>query len=417
MLSEPQHDEAILHFQRGLVLERANRVEEAVEEYRRALEHNPHLAEAHDALGNYYHRHGLLAKAAEEFRIVANLEGGFLAYFNIGSILIELGRYDEAIDALLHCLIFDPDDPAVHYQLGLAHFLRGDDYAALYHLQLTRQRYPNDSSVHALIGRCHLRLGAYDDAEMAFQAALQCATNEIGRLRIQMYVQAVERHREIGVIRSLRERFYASYGVTYLGSTHDDGSRTDEFADFHFTYPDIAISLHRLTHLARLQHWRLTCVTPIDRLAEPLARVLAELFDVPLRGTEALQPDDTALLTLAVGHEAELLQLAIERAPCVAVTFCLGLDWLRHHAVVPDVVGVVARQVCSVPWESGFRRLRAHGAPVDDQDRCLNHATQQIVEAVQAPPPDPAMDQCLTFFQTFRHLRYLEHACGATVSC
>jgi tetratricopeptide (TPR) repeat protein len=416
MLSEPHYDEAIVHFQRGLVLEQANRVEEAVEEYRRALEHNPHLAEAHDALGNYYHRHGLLAKAAEEFRIVANLEGGFLAYFNIGSILIELGRYDEAIDALLNCLIFDVDDPAVHYQLGLAHFLRGDDYAALYHLQMTRQRYPNDSSVHLLIGRCHVRLGAYNDAHTAFHIALRHATHEIARLRIQMYLQAVERHREIGAIRSLRERFYAEYGAAYLGSTHDDGNRMDEFSDFHFTYPDIAVSLHRLTHLSRLQRWRLTCVVPIDRLAEPLARVLAVVLDIPLRCTDALQPDDTALLTLAVGHEAELLKLALERAPCATVTCCLGLDWLRHNPVVPDVIGVVAHNTCSVPWEPEFRRLRAHGASAEQQELCLNQAMQQIIAAVQTSPPDPAMDQSLAFFQTFRRLRYLEQACGACVT-
>lgn len=417
MLGEPHYDEAIVHFQRGLVLEQANRVEEAVEEYRRALEHNPHLAEAHDALGNYYHRHGLLAKAAEEFRIVANLEGGFLAYFNIGSILIELGRYDEAINALLQCLIFDAEDPAVHYQLGLAHFLHGDDYAALYHLQITRQRYPNDSNLHLLIGRCHLRLGAYDDAETALHIALLHATHDIDRLRIQMYVEAVERHREIGVVHSLRERFYAEQGAAYLGSTHDDGNRPEEFSDFHFTYPDIAMSLHRLTHLARLQHWRLTCVVPIDRLAEPLARVLAGLLQVPVRSADALQPDDSALLTLAIGHEAEMLKLAIERAPCASVTFCLGLDWLRHNVIVPDIIGVIARNMCSVPWEPEFRRLRAHGAPADQLDACLNQATQQIVAALQSAPSDAMVSRSLAFFQTFRRLRYLEHACGASVVC
>lgn len=417
MLGEPHYDEAIVHFQRGLVLEQANRVEEAVEEYRRALEHNPHLAEAHDALGNYYHRHGLLAKAAEEFRIVANLEGGFLAYFNIGSILIELGRYDEAINALLQCLIFDAEDPAVHYQLGLAHFLQGDDYAALYHLQITRQRYPNDSNLHLLIGRCHLRLGAYDDAETALHIALRHATHDIDRLRIQMYVEAVERHREIGVVHSLRERFYAEQGAAYLGSTHDDGNRPEEFSDFHFTYPDIAMSLHRLMHLARLQHWRLTCVVPIDRLAEPLARVLAGLLQVPVRCADALQPDGVALLTLAIGHEAEMLKLAIERAPCASVTFCLGLDWLRHNVIVPDIIGVVARNMCSVPWEPEFRRLRAHGAPADQLDACLNQATQQIVAALHAAPSDAMVSRSLAFFQTFRRLRYLEHACGASVVC
>lgn len=417
MLGEPPYDDAIVHFQRGLVLEQAHRVEEAVEEYRRALEHNPHLTEAHDALGNYYHRHGLLAKAAEEFRIVANLEGGFLAYFNIGSVLIELGRYDEAIDALLHCLMFDAEDPAAHYQLGLAHFLRGDDYAALYHFQITRRRYPHDSSIHLLIGRSHLRLGAYDDAEMAFRTALRYATHNHTRLRVQMYLQAVERHREIGGIHSLRERFYAEHGAAYIGSTHDDGNNPQEFSDFHFTYPDIAVTLHRLAHLARLQHWHLTCVVPIDRLAEPLAQVLAEMLTVPMRDTDTLQPDDTALLVLAVGHEAELLKLAIERAPCTTVSFCLGLDWLRHDSAVPDVIGVIAHNTCSVPWESAFRRLRAHGAPADQLDHCLNQAAQQMITAVQTLHPDPVTHANLAFFQRFHRLRYLERACGVSVAC
>ena len=77
MLDEFQREEALIHFQRGLILERANRVEEAVEEYRRAIAHYPHLREAHDALGFYYQRHGLLAKAAEEFRVVANARRRF----------------------------------------------------------------------------------------------------------------------------------------------------------------------------------------------------------------------------------------------------------------------------------------------------------------------------------------------------
>src|ERR1044071_3935226 len=102
MLDETQREEALIHFQRGLILERANRVGEAVEEYRRAIAHDPHLREAHDALGFYYQRRGLLAKAAEEFRVVARLEGDFLSHFNLGYVLIELGRHDEALEAF-HC--------------------------------------------------------------------------------------------------------------------------------------------------------------------------------------------------------------------------------------------------------------------------------------------------------------------------
>ena len=96
MLDEYQREEAIIHFQRGIQLERAHRVSEAVEEYRRAIARDPHLREAHDALGSYYQRNGLLAKAADEFRAVVALDGDFLSHFNLGCVLIALGRYDEA---------------------------------------------------------------------------------------------------------------------------------------------------------------------------------------------------------------------------------------------------------------------------------------------------------------------------------
>src|SRR5687767_4881993 len=99
MADEFRRGSALHHLQRGLVLERANRIKEAVDAYRQALSQNPHLREAHNALGVYYQRQGLLAKAAEEFRIVASLEGDFLAHFNLGYVLVELGRHEEALRA------------------------------------------------------------------------------------------------------------------------------------------------------------------------------------------------------------------------------------------------------------------------------------------------------------------------------
>jgi hypothetical protein len=49
------------------------------------------------------------------------------------------------------------------------------------------------------------------------------------------------------------------------------------------------------------------------------------------------------------------LKLAIERIPGAAMTFCLGLNWLRHSKVLPDVTGIVARGACSVGRTSGCR--------------------------------------------------------------
>ena len=168
MLDEFQREEGLRHFYRGLALERANRVVEAVEEYRRAIATYPYLREAHDALGLYYQRSGLLAKAADEFHIVANLEGDFLSYFNLGYVLVKLERYEEALEAFQRCLQLEPDDSATHYEIGFIHFSQGEFRAALDHLQRPLHSYPEDWEVHNLLGKCYLGLRRYDEALAGF---------------------------------------------------------------------------------------------------------------------------------------------------------------------------------------------------------------------------------------------------------
>src|SRR5262245_8003232 len=198
MLDEFQREEALIHFQRGLHLERVHRVGEAVTEYRRAIAHDPYLRGAHDALGLYYQRHGLLAKAAEEFRVVANLENDFLAHFNLGSVLVELGRYDEAITAFQRCVALEPGDAASHYEIGLIHFVKGEYQAALDRLQLPLHKYPDDWEVHHLIGSCQLRLNLFDEALDSFGVALRLAPRRTAQAEVIEQIQMISRYREIG---------------------------------------------------------------------------------------------------------------------------------------------------------------------------------------------------------------------------
>ncbi|HEX5689366.1 MAG TPA: tetratricopeptide repeat protein, partial [Roseiflexaceae bacterium] len=270
MLEEFQREEALLHFQRGLVLERANRVEEAVDEYRQALSHYPHLREAHDALGFYYQRHGLLAKAAEEFRAVAKLENDFIAHFNLGYVLLELARHDDALESFQHCLAIDPNDPATHYEIGYIQFQRGEYLAALEHLQWPLRAYPDDWEVHNLIGSCHLRLRAYDDALAAYEQAQRLAPPPLAQFQVLERIATVERYREIGAPRWAKDRLYAEHGVACLGSAHDDGLRIEEIHDYHFTYPDIGATVQRLLALCVSCGWRFSCVVALDRVAWPL---------------------------------------------------------------------------------------------------------------------------------------------------
>jgi len=406
MLEEYQRDEALLHFQRGLVLERSHRVEEAVAEYRRAIARNPHLREAHDALGFYYQRYGLMAKAAEEFRVVANLEDDFLSHFNLGYVLLEMERYDHALVAFTRCLELIPEDPATHYEVAYLRFLRGEYLDAMNHLRCALQVYREYWEIFKLMGRCLLQLGQYDEAQTALEDARTYAIRPSACSEVEALLASVARSREVGNQGTVKARLYAEHGVVYLGSAQDDGLLLHEAAEYHFTYPDIATTLRRFARLAHGCGWQFTCVTAIDRMAQPLVVAIAALLGLPECPARALAPDARPLMVLAIGRESELLDVARERAGSDSVSFCLGLNWLRRSQVLPDISGVLVRGACSVPWEPELRRLCAVGAPAAQIERCLAQAAAQIAAADDIAE-DVTLDAQVSYYaQDHRQLRF-----------
>lgn len=410
MLEEFDRDEGIRHLQRGLAYERANRIAEAVAAYRQAITSYPHLREAHDALGYYYQRSGLLAKAAEEFRTVASLEGDFLSFFNLGYVLVELERYEEALESFQRCLSLAPDDSATHYEMGLIYLSRGDFGAALDHLQLPLRSYPEDWEVHNLLGKSYLGLRRYDEALSAFGRAITLAADPAVQVELLDSISSVERYREFRNLTNTKDQIYAEDGVVYLGSAQDDGLNVAEVQDYHFTYPDIGTTLQRLIALQSSYHWHFTAVVAVDRLAQPLANALGSLMEVPVRRCAELADDDYALLVMAVAREAELLLLTVERAPCRVMSFCLGLNWLRHSRVLPEMIGIAAHGACSVPWEPELRRLLADGAPAQRIATCTREATEAILHAVRETPLDTNLPRQVRYYtRTHRRLIFLPY--------
>lgn len=404
MLDETKRDEGLRHLRQGLAFERANRTAEAVEQYRRAIQHDPRLREAHNALGHYYQRSGLMAKAAEEFRAVAALDGGFLSFYNLGYVLVEIERYDDALLAFGRCLSLQPDDAAAHFEVGYILLLRGDYAGSRRHLEQTLQSYPADWEVHNLLGKCHLGERRFDEALVAFGRGLHLAESTLAQAELLDNIATVARHREFRSLSSLKDQVYAEEGVAYLGSAQDDGLQMAEQPDYHFSYLDIGTTLQRLVALARSSGWRFSALVAGDTLSRPLAEALAALIAAPLRTIDELHPDDRALVVIGVAREAELLQLTIERAPCPLIAFCLGLNWLRHSRVLPDLIGLAVQGACSVPWEAELRRLRAAGAPRDQIDACVERSAAQILAIVRDTPPDRNLPRQIRYY-TRNHRR------------
>lgn len=397
-------DEGIRHFQRGVALERVNRIGEAVEEYRQAIARYPHLREAHAALGFYYQRNGLLAKAADEFHSVANLEGDFLSYFNLGHVLVALERYEESLDTFMHCLRLMPDDPATHYEIAYVYFCCERYEAALKHLQIPLKTYPEDWEVLNLFGKCYMRMGRYEKALDVFGQALNVATTPDVEAALLDKITAVERHREFDSISNTKDKLYAQKGIVCLGSAQDNGLDIPDMQDYHFTYPDIGITLQRFLALQQANNWHFSAIVSVDRLSYPLAQTLATLLHIPVRQVHELQTNDTALVVIGIAREVELLLLTLERACCKTTTLCLGLSWTRHSTFFPDIVGVVAHGTCSVPWEPELRRLCADGAEHCHVDSCAQGASDQIVAAVQETPLDMNLASQVRYY-TRKHRR------------
>jgi tetratricopeptide (TPR) repeat protein len=404
MQAENKREEGRRHLQRGLAFERSNRIAEAVASYRKAIASHPALSEAHNALGYYYQRRGLLAKAADEFRTVAMLAGDFLAYFNLGYVLVELERYDEALEAFARCLALEPNDSATHFEIGLIHFGRGDFGTALSYLQQPLRSYPEDWEVHNLIGKCQLGLRRYEEAMNSFGRSLLLANGPHAQIELLDNINTVERYREFQNVATVKDQLYAQQGVVYLGSAQDDGLQVSEVRDYHFSYRDIGTTLQRLIALVKSSRWSFSAILSGDTLTRPLATALARLLEIPERTVEQISPEDRVLLLIAVASEADLLLLTIERLPCPATAFCLGLNWLRHSKVLPDLIGLTAHGGCSVPWEAELRQLRAEGAPADRIAACIAQATHQIMQSVHETPIDTNLPRQIRYY-TRNHRR------------
>lgn len=133
---------------RGVALE-GRSPEQAMTAYRRALAGRPDLADAHNNLGRLLHERGELTSAESHYRQALAAEATALHWFNLGVVLEDAGRRDDAITAYREAL--ELDEVFVEAHLNLARLLdqrgragevadaMGDLQAAVRHLAVARR--------------------------------------------------------------------------------------------------------------------------------------------------------------------------------------------------------------------------------------------------------------------------------------
>ena len=117
---------------------------EALEAYRRALELDPRLAEAHVNLGRQLHLTGERGRAEPHYREAVRLSPDDpTPHFNLGVLLEESGQRDEAVHAYRQAILRDPDFADAHCNLGLLLESLGRRQEAVRHLMAARKLGPS----------------------------------------------------------------------------------------------------------------------------------------------------------------------------------------------------------------------------------------------------------------------------------
>jgi Flp pilus assembly protein TadD len=135
---DPDHVRSLVNLSRLLIEQK--RCDEAIVRLTRASEIEPTSGEVHRLLGRAYHVQGKADAAVEAYRQALDLdEKDVWSMNNLGLVLLEQQRADEALPLLVEAVALRKDVPAFHNNLGMAleHAGRPQDAAAAYKGALT----------------------------------------------------------------------------------------------------------------------------------------------------------------------------------------------------------------------------------------------------------------------------------------
>ena len=171
----PRH--VLARYNLALVLKRADRPREALEELKRTIEIEPR-AEAHYTMGVIYWQQGDLERAEASLRAAIATDNRYVdAYHSLGAVLAARREWTPSIDALRHALQLRPDLTSARYTLSRVLRESGDERAALAELAEAdrlrrRAQLEQEASVWTATGTQKLERGDAEGAIEHFRRAI-----------------------------------------------------------------------------------------------------------------------------------------------------------------------------------------------------------------------------------------------------
>ncbi len=165
---------ADFHHNLGFVLSRKGQVDEAIAQFRKALEIRPNYSEAHVSLGTALLQKGQVDEVIAQLKRALELQPNNARDHNtLATALLQKGQVNEAITQLQKALELAPNYPEVYYNLGCALFQKGQVDEAIVQFQTALELHLNYADVHNNLGSALLQKGRVDEAIAQFQKAME----------------------------------------------------------------------------------------------------------------------------------------------------------------------------------------------------------------------------------------------------
>jgi len=180
-------DYAFAHVNLGHLLQEKGSLEEAIAEFRKAVElfeaseertfGNQDLVMAHISLGVAFKENGQLDESMAEYEVALHLgpdeKGASFAHNNLGNTLISKGEFDEAIAECREAIRYWPENVKAHNNLGLALAKKGHGDEAIQHYRRALQLDPKFAGAHNNLGNALRKKGQLDEAVAEFHEAIR----------------------------------------------------------------------------------------------------------------------------------------------------------------------------------------------------------------------------------------------------
>ena len=214
------------HMRRGVTLEQAGKIAEAIAEQEKALEVDPKQVQVHINLIALYGRTDQFEKAEEHYRAAVGLNPNQAeAHYNYGVLLVRQGKSQEAAQAFQEVVRVNPFYAEAHHNLGFLLEQQGRLAEALQQYQEAIANRPNYRLAHFHIGRILVSQNQYDEAIQHFLRTLTPEDENTPRFLYALaatYARAGDREKALDYFRRARDAAAARNQSELLRSIERD---------------------------------------------------------------------------------------------------------------------------------------------------------------------------------------------------